>query len=540
MDKAYNEIVFKNDQSPDLDEINMNAISHGLATVDDRVIELKGDLTELNDYAISMKNKLIEGGTLERDGRLLSQEWYDMYAYKVVEGTTIDYIGVTDQYNLVLYGFFVNEPFVDSYTYNKQREIASDTQVIENVVVPKGCNWIVVRTNKGTKVTFKYKDVIAELSKVGKEQFYIDASRNTNYIKDLNDVTITSFYRIAFGVLKNIPNSPFTSGYADNQGFLIETYKLNYGADFISLQYVKLQDDKNICYRMYISTKGWEDWVYQSAPTEVTRDLVYIGNGQQYTSLTTGLAYAFGRKNCDVFIGDGTYDLIAEGTISRYSEGIPLGNNCRYFFSSGAKVVCNYTGSSNSIMENFSCFKTGDGSSYGDYFELHNCKIEASKIRYCLHDEAGREYTTKPYLHIYEGCNFTIDNSENPIKQGEFYHCIGGGLGNSADVRISNCKFNSSNKYIQATDPVVHADVSYHGNWASTEQAKNGHTNITVVNSWFAHAFQISAPNTETDKKHLMFVGNTYHSSETTEGVYYNLTSSANWDVDAWNNYNRQ
>lgn len=33
MDKAYNEIVFHNDQSPDLDEINMNAISHGLSVV---------------------------------------------------------------------------------------------------------------------------------------------------------------------------------------------------------------------------------------------------------------------------------------------------------------------------------------------------------------------------------------------------------------------------------------------------------------------------------------------------------------------------
>lgn len=49
MDKAYNEIVFHNDQSPDLDEINMNAISHGLSVVDDRVIQLKGDLTEIDD-----------------------------------------------------------------------------------------------------------------------------------------------------------------------------------------------------------------------------------------------------------------------------------------------------------------------------------------------------------------------------------------------------------------------------------------------------------------------------------------------------------
>lgn len=45
MEKAYNEIIFKNNQSPDLDEDNLNRISRGLSTVDDRVIALSGDLT---------------------------------------------------------------------------------------------------------------------------------------------------------------------------------------------------------------------------------------------------------------------------------------------------------------------------------------------------------------------------------------------------------------------------------------------------------------------------------------------------------------
>lgn len=79
MDKAYNEIVFYNDQSPDLDEINMNAISHGLSVVDDRVIQLKGDLTELiksnTNWYYDFKNLAISGSTAEEtysDKNLLS------------------------------------------------------------------------------------------------------------------------------------------------------------------------------------------------------------------------------------------------------------------------------------------------------------------------------------------------------------------------------------------------------------------------------------------------------------------------------------
>lgn len=39
MERVYNEIVFRNNESPDLDATNMNAISHGLAVVDQRLVE---------------------------------------------------------------------------------------------------------------------------------------------------------------------------------------------------------------------------------------------------------------------------------------------------------------------------------------------------------------------------------------------------------------------------------------------------------------------------------------------------------------------
>lgn len=67
MEKAYNEIVFKNNQSPDLDEDNLNRISHGLSTVDDRVIQLKGDLTEVDEELARVVKKFPSINAIKKD-----------------------------------------------------------------------------------------------------------------------------------------------------------------------------------------------------------------------------------------------------------------------------------------------------------------------------------------------------------------------------------------------------------------------------------------------------------------------------------------
>lgn len=107
MDKAYNEIVFHNDQSPDLDEINMNAISHGLSVVDDRVIQLKGDLTELNKIidGVSVGDVVTQGTKTENgyyngNGAWIGNSKYNYYRiegafsgiFKIENSTTIDFV----------------------------------------------------------------------------------------------------------------------------------------------------------------------------------------------------------------------------------------------------------------------------------------------------------------------------------------------------------------------------------------------------------------------------------------------------------------
>lgn len=372
------------------------------------------------------------------------------------------------------------------------------------------------------------------------EVLWITAT-NVDEILDnnLNNAPINTTMFLSFNksVAENVVNFPAEALKHYGIYHTLITYRTYYNINTYVLNQILFSTASGIYSRRKELNTDWTSWTSFTSPG---RKIVTIGTNGEYTSLTDGLAYAFNTGDCDVFINDGVYDLITEGTISRFAEGIPLGHNCKYYFSSNSKVICHYTGASASVMENFSCFKTGNGSSYGDHFELHNCTIEASKIRYCLHDEGGSESTSKAYTHIYEGCNFKIDNYENPIKQGEFYHCIGGGLGNSASIVIRDCHFNSLRKYSQATDPIVHADVSYHGNWASTASAQAGKSNIKITNTYFEHAFQASAPNTETQKKYLLFANNSFNSNETVNGIYYNLTSTAHWDIDAWNNYNRQ
>lgn len=47
MDKLYDRIIWKNNQTPALNETNLNAMSKGLADIDDRVVELAGQILEV-------------------------------------------------------------------------------------------------------------------------------------------------------------------------------------------------------------------------------------------------------------------------------------------------------------------------------------------------------------------------------------------------------------------------------------------------------------------------------------------------------------
>ena len=250
-----------------------------------------------------------------------------------------------------------------------------------------------------------------------------------------------------------------------------------------------------------------------------TRKKIYIGSNRDFTTLTEGFLYAYNLGNCDVYIDGETFDLVSEYNLlpSRYYQGIPIGNNNRYYFSSKSKVTFNYTGNDTSIMAEYSPFMSAVG--YGN-FEIYNLNVECSKCRYCIHDENGSGTDATPYIHKYINCTMKIDNTNNPNSA--LYHCIGGGLGISGCIEIDGCYFNSV--YVGTGG----GDLSYHGNFSSTELAQSGHSRLFIRNNYFTHKPEFNSPNPESAKKFVMISNNSLGSNFTYNQDY--------WDVISFNN----
>lgn len=186
-----------------------------------------------------------------------------------------------------------------------------------------------------------------------------------------------------------------------------------------------------------------------------------------FTRLTDAIRQACQYMDSVVYVGDGTWDLIAElgdeiDDISSSNWGLYLSNRVHIIFSSNSKVTANYTGSNANVLKYFSPFNTGK---YG--FTLENATIEASRCRYCVHDERGEE--TDHYESHYINCNMLMDNSNN--EAWTTAQCIGGGLGRSGYIDIDGCVFDSN---------MWGGIVSYH-NCAYA----NSKSNVNLHNSYF-------------------------------------------------------
>lgn len=251
---------------------------------------------------------------------------------------------------------------------------------------------------------------------------------------------------------------------------------------------------------------------------ENEREKVYIGANEEFTTIMDGFNYAYSKGSCDVYICEGVYE-IPQSVIESYYLGIDIGNNNRYYFSSKAKIIANYQGTNVDVQSEFSIFYNEGGN-----FEMYNLTAEASNIRYIIHDECGGSYleNTSAYTHKYINCNMTLDNT-NALTT-DYYHCIGGGLGKNGEIVIENCYFNSVK-----VDSNNQSDVSYHGNWDNTRT--DGHAKIFITNSYFEHTLALSSPNTETQKKYVLFTGNSIKSD-----IILNSTTTDYWDIKKWNN----
>ena len=137
-----------------------------------------------------------------------------------------------------------------------------------------------------------------------------------------------------------------------------------------------------------------------------------------------------------------------------------MGNGVDITFEQGALVTCHYTGSNINVITQFSPFlfhgewERPTGFAEVDGFAIHGLRFEGSNTRYVVHDEAGGKGV--PYKNIYDHCEFTFDGTINNYPQ-----IIGGGLGQSGEIIIKDCIFNTTPYTDRET---AFPAVSYHNN----------------------------------------------------------------------------
>lgn len=297
-------------------------------------------------------------------------------------------------------------------------------------------------------------------------------------IDDFNSITSNSVYVLAItdsNPPKNIPEDyPLTGTTA-----YLETYKVGYTNTYTVQQKITFITQNYYYYRECVGdTTKWSTWekYYTKDDSSSEQIKIYIGTKRKYKTLREGLLEATRHNGCEVYVDAETFDVIQEYgndffenfSTSTSEYGLPLGNGIKVHFASGSKVICNYTGSNHTVNQEFSVFHVFRSS---EGFLLDNVTIEASNVRYCVHDEHFDDPT--PYKNTFENCSMYINNTNNPVF-GPDTPCIGGGLGKHGEVIVDSCVFEATSS-TQRTGV-----VSYHNS-----SATGAKSNLTFKNNYF-------------------------------------------------------
>lgn len=245
-------------------------------------------------------------------------------------------------------------------------------------------------------------------------------------LTDLDNAELNTFYNFFY-----VPNFAPANMPGDitqyRQGVII-----TYGNTQYKLQFVLIS---NQYYTRLFSGSVWGSWLSVTNLFPKT----YIVGVQDSLVSAIDTARALNRF-CTIKVS-GTHDILTEMQAAHPNNWSTLNDgrgllvqDMHIIFDSNAKIVCNYSGNDNNVLENFSVFDIR----YGTEVILENVNIEASKIRYCVHDD--RFNYAGFYKSTYINCNMRIDNSNNPIRS-MYPHCIGGGFGANSLINIENCIF---------------------------------------------------------------------------------------------------
>lgn len=217
----------------------------------------------------------------------------------------------------------------------------------------------------------------------------------------------------------------------------------------------KMSYTNNILQRFYTPNKLLIDGITNCYT--VKKD----GTGD-FTKITDAVKEAVKYENSTIFIDAGEYDLVEEfgnelSTAGASMGGIFLKNNIHLIGTPNTVIKFNYTGDNGNVKQYWSVFNANT-----DGFTLENINIEASNIRYCVHDELNGY--NNPYQNRYKNCKMYLDNSENDVFPST--QCIGGGFGGNGTIIIEDCHFKTE------TTEWGSISLSWHNNSGSTGKSK--------------------------------------------------------------------
>lgn len=145
---------------------------------------------------------------------------------------------------------------------------------------------------------------------------------------------------------------------------------------------------------------------------------------------------AFDEGDYDVSFEYGEYTFSSIYTYMKetlkwsWTLGLPIGNNCRYYFNNSTLIANKPNEEYNDVMNVLDCKASPQN------YELHDGVLINNGGTYCVHDEANA--SDKFYKHIYKNMRMTYnknDSTDNISK------CIGGGAGLKGYIQIENCVF---------------------------------------------------------------------------------------------------
>lgn len=227
--------------------------------------------------------------------------------------------------------------------------------------------------------------------------------------------------------------------------------------------------------------------------------------------------------NAVVHVGAGIFDLIDElgndyiNTASSTKMGLVLKNRVHVICSSQTVLEMKYSGTAQNVKEYLSALNAGV---YG--FTLENARIETENVRYSVHDDLGGAGST-PYTNRYINCTMIH-------KNGFYSDCIGGGLGENAQIEIRGCYFEGD-----IGRPRL---AYYHGNNNNT--VTNAQSRLIICDNYFAQdgTFKMTKYGQST-KVSTAYVSNNSFGSEpevTTGSVApYNNVAIVQWNNEIRN-----